>query len=49
MEPVPWQERLSNLKPTLLLYALCHQFLNLVVEGDEVYTKVKKTVVFQLC
>jgi hypothetical protein len=27
-----------------LLYALCHQFLNLMVEGDELYTKVKKTV-----
>ena len=38
-----WQERLSDLKPTLLLYALCHQFLNLMVEGDERYTKVKKT------
>jgi transposase-like protein len=38
-----WQERLSDLKPTLLLYALCHQFLNLGVEGDELYTKVKKT------
>jgi hypothetical protein len=38
-----WQERLSDLKPTLLLYALCHQFLNLMVEGDELYTKVKKT------
>jgi transposase-like protein len=38
-----WQERLSDLKPTLLLYALCHQFLNLVVEGDELYPKVKKT------
>jgi hypothetical protein len=37
-----WQERLSDLKPTLLLYALCHQFLNLVIEGDELYTKVKK-------
>ncbi len=37
------QERLSDLKPTLLLYALCHQFLNLMVEGDELYTKVKKT------
>jgi hypothetical protein len=37
-----WQERLSDLKPTLLLYALCHQFLNLMVEGDELYTKVKK-------
>ena len=38
-----WQERLSDLKPTLLLYALCHQFLTLMVEGDELYTKVKKT------
>jgi transposase-like protein len=38
-----WQQRLSELKPTLVLYALCHQFLNLVIEGDERYTKVKKT------
>jgi transposase-like protein len=38
-----WQERLSDLKPTLLLYARCPQFLNLMVEGDELYTKVKKT------
>jgi transposase-like protein len=37
-----WQQRLSDLKPTLVLYALCHQFLNLVIEGDELYTKVKK-------
>ena len=37
-----WQERLSDLKPTPLLYALCHQFLNLVIEGDELYTKIKK-------
>jgi transposase-like protein len=38
-----WQQRLSDLKPTLVWYALCHQFLTLVVEGDELYTKVKKT------
>lgn len=38
-----WQQRLSDLRPTLVLYALCHQFLTLVVEGDELYTKVKKT------
>jgi transposase-like protein len=36
-----WQERLSDLKPTLLLYAWCHQFLKLVIEGDELYTKVR--------
>ena len=38
-----WQERLSELKKTLLLYSLCHQFLQQIVEGDELYTKIKKT------
>ena len=37
-----WQERVADLKETLLLYALCHQFLQQVIEGDEVYTKVGK-------
>ncbi len=37
-----WQTRLAALKPVLLLYALCHQFIKQVVEGDEVYTKVDK-------
>lgn len=40
-----WQERLSSLKETLLLYALCHHFLQQVVEGDELYTKIKKTLI----
>lgn len=35
-----WLERLGSLKETLLLYALCHQFLQQIVEGDELYTKV---------
>lgn len=39
-----WQGRLSELKKTLLLYALCHQFLQQVIEGDEVYTKVNKNL-----
>ena len=39
-----WQERLSSLKETLLLYALCHHFLQQIVEGDELYTKIKKTL-----
>lgn len=39
-----WQERLSELKKTLFLYALCHQFLEQSIEGDEVYTKVKKNL-----
>jgi transposase-like protein/IS1 family transposase len=37
-----WLERLADLKEVLLLYALCHQFLRQLVEGDELYTKVKE-------
>ncbi len=37
-----WLERLGGLKETLLLYALCHQFLQQLIEGDELYTKVDK-------
>jgi len=33
---------MAGLKEVLLLYALCHQSLNQVVEGDELYTKVKE-------
>jgi hypothetical protein len=35
-----WVNRLGGLKETLLLYALCHQFIQLQIEGDELYTKV---------
>jgi transposase len=35
-----WVKRLGSLKETLLLYALCHQFSQLQIEGDELYTKV---------
>ena len=37
-----WVERLGSLKEPLLLYALCHQFLQGIVEGDKLYTKVGK-------
>ena len=39
-----WQERLSGLKKTLLLFALTHQFLQQLIEGDELYTRVHKKV-----
>ncbi len=39
-----WERRLSNLKQTLLLYALLHEFIKLEIEGDELYTKVDKNV-----
>ncbi|GAF83568.1 unnamed protein product, partial [marine sediment metagenome] len=35
-----WLKRLADVKETLLLYALCHQFLQQFIEGDELYTKV---------
>ena len=30
-----WEQRLSNLKPTLILYSLLHQFIYQTIEGDE--------------
>jgi transposase-like protein len=35
-----WLKRLASVKETLLLYSLCHQFLEQFIEGDELYTKV---------
>jgi transposase-like protein len=35
-----WHERLSPVKEALRLYALCHQFVQQIIEGDELYTKV---------
>ncbi len=37
-----WQARLAGLKPLLLLYALSHQFITQLIEGDEAYTRVEK-------
>jgi len=39
-----WQERLSSLQQTLMLYSLCRQFIQSIVEGDELYTKIGKNV-----
>lgn len=37
-----WQERIGHLKETLMLFTLTHNFLHLVIEGDELYTKIAK-------
>ena len=37
-----WLGRLASVKETLLLYALCHQFIQQFIEGDELYTKVNR-------
>ncbi len=43
---ISWERKFSHLSQVLFLYAVSHSFLELVIEGDELYTKVKKT--FQL-
>ncbi|MCP5013759.1 MAG: IS1 family transposase [Ketobacter sp.] len=37
-----WERRCADLQPVLFLYSLTHQFLQVVIEGDEAYTKVEK-------
>src|SRR5216683_2737293 len=39
-----WERKFLDLHRVLFLYALVHEFLALVIEGDEAYTKVQKNV-----
>jgi len=39
-----WERRFRDLHQVLFLSALGHEFLELVIEGDEAYTKVQKNV-----
>lgn len=39
---INWEKRLASLQNTLFLYALVHDFLQLIIEGDELYTKVNR-------
>src|SRR6266699_3299705 len=39
-----WERKFLDLHRVLLLYALVHEFLASVIEGDEAYTKVQKNV-----
>lgn len=39
-----WEQRCADLQPVLFLYSLVHQFLQVVIEGDEAYTKIAKNV-----
>lgn len=41
---IDWERRLGALKPTLMLYSLLHKFIHQEIEGDELYTKVDKSV-----
>lgn len=37
-----WEHKFGELKETLLLYSLSQSFLSLVIEGDELYTRVRE-------
>ena len=37
-----WESRFSEQKEPLMLYAVCHEFMSLTFEGDELYTIVNK-------
>jgi transposase-like protein len=39
-----WERKFESLHQVLLVYSLVHTFLQLVIEGDEAYTKVGKNV-----
>jgi len=39
-----WEQKFVDLQRVLFLYALVHEFLESVIEGDEAYTKVQKNV-----
>lgn len=39
-----WERRFADIKPTLMLYTLVHEFLEVTIEGDEIYTKIKRNV-----
>ncbi len=44
-----WERRCADLRETLMLYALMHTFVVQVIEGDELYTKVRKNVPVEDC
>lgn len=37
-----WENRFAEQKETLMLYAVCHKFISLTFEGDELYTVINK-------
>lgn len=37
-----WERKFESIKNTLMIYVLLHSFLEQIIEGDELYTKVNK-------
>jgi len=46
---IGFERRFQALKSTLMVYALLHTFIKLIVEGDELYTKVGKNTPVEEC
>jgi len=44
-----WEHRFANLRDILLIYTLIHTFISQIIEGDELYTKVKKNKPVENC
>ncbi len=44
-----WERRFANAKETLVIYALMHTFLTQIIEGDELYTKIRENVPVEQC
>ncbi len=41
---IDWEVRLAELKPSVMLYSLLHEFIHQEREGDELHTKVDKNL-----
>jgi len=39
-----WENKFGGIKDALLLYSLTHTFVEMIIEGDELYNKVNKNV-----
>ena len=39
-----WERKFESLKNTLMAYVLMHKFLTQIIEGDELYTRIKQNV-----
>lgn len=44
-----WEHKFAGIKETLWLYSLLHSFLSQIMEGDELYTKIRKNVPVEEC
>ncbi len=44
-----WERKFATIKQTLIIYAMLHEFLYQLIEGDELYTKVNRNVPVEDC